>query len=184
MRGKLIVGVMVMSALAGCQPMDCVETLAPHEKILHGVPGMLVAYAVAWAGLDAARWALDAPETKAGRISGICALAAGAAGLGGLVAGPVILVAVLMCSVLPMVWVIPLARAGRSRTPLRVAGALAFTAAAGVVLAILGVANGMLVHDAGRNCAPTGPRYAPIQTPIRTPIQTPIQTPSDQPHQD
>ena len=46
---------------------------------------MLVAYAIAGAGLDAERFLLRAPETGAGRVAGSCALGIGAAGLAGVV---------------------------------------------------------------------------------------------------
>ncbi len=155
---------MALWSVAGCSQVHCVETLAPYEKILHGLPGMLVAYAVAWAGLDAARYVLRAPETGAGRVAGVCALGIGTAGLAALVPGyALLLLGVGIAALLPMAWVARMVRAGEVRNPWRMVGALACTAAAGVVLLVLGAANTILVEGAGRVCAPEGVRIAPVE---------------------
>ena len=152
-RGLLLI--VSASVLAGCSPVHCVETLAPHEKLLHGLPAMLVAYAVAWAGLDAARSILRAPETGGGRVAGVCALGIGAAGLSALVPGiALFLLGAAVASILPMAWVGRMVQRGQANGPWRVAGALACTAAAGVVLLGLGVANTLLVQGAGTLCTP------------------------------
>jgi len=156
MRWRALIGLLTMLSLSGCDQVRCVETLEPYEKILHGLPGMLVAYAVAWAGIDGARAVLRVMEGRSGRIAGICALGIGAAGLAGLgdVYAPALLGLALAC-VLPILWVAPLARSAPTRASAwRIVGALACTAAAGVVLLLLGGANAMLVLDAGRICAP------------------------------
>ena len=148
----------------GCTQMQCIETLAPHEKVLHGLPGMLVAYAVAWAGLDAARYVLRAPDTGAGRVAGICALGIGTAGLAGVLPGaPLWALGALIAVTLPMAWVVRMAQAAEVPSRWRVAGALACTAAAGVVMFVLSVANPLLVQGAGQVCAPEGVRLAPIE---------------------
>jgi len=155
--------VLAVFSLAGCSQVRCVETLEPYEKILHGLPAMLVAYAVAWAGLDAARYVLRAPETGAGRIAGVCALGVGAAGLCGVVPAVALLViGGVLAALLPSAWVARMVRVGRVRDGWRIAGALACTAAAGVALLVLAMANIFLVEGAGRVCAPQGVRIAPV----------------------
>ena len=166
MRGKAIVGLMALAASSGCDSSPCIEMLTAPEKALHALPGMLVAYAVAWAGLDGARFILGAPETGAGRVAGICALGIGTAGLAGVVPGffPLLLAVVIAC-LLPMAWVGRMVRATAEHSRWRIAGALACTAAAGVFLCGLSAANIALVSGAGRVCAPPGVLIAPAEPP-------------------
>ncbi|MGH1345332.1 MAG: hypothetical protein ACRBN8_27465 [Nannocystales bacterium] len=165
MRGRAIVGVLVSAVVSGCDSAPCVEMLSAPEKALHALPGMLVAYAVAWAGLDAARFVLRAPETGAGRVAGICALGVGTVGLAGVVPDffPLLLGVLVVC-LLPMAWVGRMVRATSERSVWRTAGALACTAATGVFLCGLAAANVALVTGAGRVCAPSAvsaPSVAP-----------------------
>lgn len=162
MRRRAILGVLALAAVAGCDSAPCIETLSQPEKALHALPAMLVAYAIAWAGLDAARYILRAPEAAAGRAAGICALGVGTAGLAGLLHSilPVLLGGLLAC-ILPMVWVRRMAQAAPERSAWRIAGALACTAAAGVLLGGLSVANVDLVGRAGLVCAPSGAGFTP-----------------------
>lgn len=170
MRGRAILGVLALASIAGCDSAPCIETLSTPEKALHALPAMLVAYAIAWAGLDAARYILRAPEAAAGRAAGICALGVGTAGLAGILHSilPILLGGLLAC-VLPMVWVRRMARATRERSAWRIAGALACTAAAGVLLGGLAVANVDLVSGAGRVCAPAGTGFTPADVERPTP---------------
>lgn len=157
-----MLGVLALAAVVGCDSSPCIETLTTPEKALHGLPGMLVAYAIAWAGLDAARFILRSPETGAGRVAGICALGVGTAGLAGIVQSmfPLVLGVVLAC-IVPMVWVQRMVRAAQVCSGWRIAGALACTAVAGVLLGGLAIANVDLVIGAGRICAPTGTVFTP-----------------------
>ena len=157
---------MAIASLLGCEQMHCVETLQPHEKILHGLPGMLVAYAVAWAGLDAARWVLKSPEGRAGRVAGICAFGIGTAALSGVLPGaPLWAVGATLAIVLPIAWVIRLVTKGESPGVWRIIGSLMFTAAASAVLLILSVANPLVVERAGQVCAPDGTPALPTKEP-------------------
>ncbi len=162
MRGWGIAGVLALAVVTGCDSAPCIETLTGPEKALHALPGMLVAYALAWAGLDAARFILRAPETGAGRVAGICGLGIGAAGLAGLLHSilPLALGMLLACT-LPMIWVRRMVRATPGCTRWRIAGALACTAASGVLLGGLAFANVDLVTGAGRICAPAGTSFSP-----------------------
>jgi hypothetical protein len=169
MRGLL--GLTAIGSLLGCDQVHCVETLATHEKILHGLPGMLVAYAVAWAGLDAARWVLKSPEGRAGRVAGISALGTGTTALSGVLAGaPLWAMGAFIAIASPVAWVIRLVTRGASPGVWRIVGALACTAAASAVLLILSVANPLVVERAGQECAPdaTPERPAPELTPKPT----------------
>lgn len=153
---------MAIVSLLGCDHVYCVETLAPHEKILHGLPGMLVAYAVAWAGLDAARWVLTSPEGKEGRVAGISALGIGTAALSGALPGaPLWAVGALIAIAFPVAWVVGLVMRSEPPGVWRSVGALACTAAASVVLLILSVANPLMVERAGQVCAPELPTREP-----------------------
>lgn len=164
MRG--LVGLVATVSLVGCDQVHCVETLAPYEKILHGLPGMLVAYAVAWAGLDAARYVLKSPENGAGRAAGICALGIGTAALSGVLPGaPLWAVGALLAVALPIAWVIRLVTIGESPGIWRTIGALASTAAASAVLLVLSVANPLVVERAGQVCAPERMPEVPTKAP-------------------
>lgn len=159
MRG--LVGLTVLASTLGCDQVRCVETLAPVEKVLHGLPGMLVGYAVAWAGLDAAGYLLRTPEGRAGRVAGIAALGIGTAGLSGVLPGaPLWPVGALIAVMLPLAWVVRLVTRGASPGAWRIVCALACSAAASAVLLILSVANPLVVERAGQVCAP-GPVSAP-----------------------
>lgn len=165
---------MAIGSLLGCDQVHCVETLAPHEKILHGLPGMLVAYAVAWAGLDAARWVLNSPEGRAGRVAGISALGIGTAALSGVLPGaPLWAVGAFIAIALPVAWVIWLVTRGESPGVWRIIGALACTAAASAVLLILSVANPLVVERAGQVCAPGRAPELPTPKATATPTKAP-----------
>lgn len=67
----------------------------------------------------------------------------------------------LLAALLPMLWVGRMVGAMASTSRWRIAGALACTAAAAVVLCGLGAANVALVSGAGRICSAPGVRIAP-----------------------